>query len=84
MYFKVEDVRTREDYNLLSEEDKVVFKGYLKGTINKQKDIAEYPAEYFSNNETPKEGDEGYVAPVVVDYKDTTIIEMFGFKEEEL
>lgn len=82
MYFKIEDVRTRDDYNLLSEEDKVVFKGYLKGTINKQKDIAEYPSDYW--NLRLKEGEEGYITPVLVDFKDTTIINSFGFSEEEL
>ena len=82
MQFRIEDVRTRQDFELLSAEDKEIFKGYLKGTVNKERNIAEYPIDYFTKE--LKEGDEGFIAPIMEAYKDTTVIDRFGFKEEEL
>lgn len=80
---KIEKVQTRFDYELLSEEDKVTFKSYLKGTINRQiNSRTEYPEGYWELRLT--EGDEGYLEPILKDIKDFTIIERFGFTEEEL
>jgi hypothetical protein len=78
----IEKVRTRFDYELLSEEDQTTFKGYLKGTIDRQGDIREYPEGYW--NLKLKEGDAGYLEPILQDIKDFTVIERFGFTEEDL
>jgi hypothetical protein len=80
----ISKVRTRFDYELLSEEDKTTFKGYLKGTIDRQSDIQEYPEGYWNNRPPLKEGDEGYFPPILQDIKDFSVIERFGFTEEEL
>lgn len=79
----LEKVQTRFDYELLSEEDKVTFKSYLKGTINRQiNSRTEYPEGYWELRLT--EGDEGYIEPILEDIKDYSTIERFGFTESEL
>ena len=81
--FNINNVRTRFDYEVLSTEDQSTFRSYLKGTINRQVNTREdYPEGYWELN--LKEGDEGYLAPILEDIKDTTIIDRFGFTEEEL
>ncbi len=79
----INKVQTRFDYETLSEEDKKIFRSFLKGTINRQVNTrTDYPEGYWEKN--LKEGDEGYLAPILEDIKDTTIIDRFGFTEEEL
>jgi hypothetical protein len=78
----IEKVRTRFDYELLSEEDQTTFKGYLKGTIDRQTDVQIYPEGYW--NLKLKEGDAGYLPEILEDIKDFTVIERFGFTEGEL
>ena len=79
---RLDQVKTRQDFETLSEENKITFKSFLKATIDRQTDIQEYPEGYWELN--LKEGDEGYIAPILKDIKDFTVIERFGFTEEEL
>ncbi len=79
----INKVQTRFDYETLSEEDKSTFRSYLKGTINRQVNTrTDYPEGYWDLQ--LKEGDEGYLAPILEDIKDFSTIERFDFTEEEL
>lgn len=78
----LEKVQTRFDYELLSEEDKVTFKGFLKATINRQGDARVYPEGYWDLK--LKEGDEGFLEPIMENIKDLSVIQRFEFTEEEL
>lgn len=81
--FNINNVKTRFDYEVLSEEDQATFRSYLKGTIDRQVNTrTDYPEGYWEQN--LKEGDEGYLEPILEDIKDYSIIERFGFTEEEL
>lgn len=81
--FNISKVRTRFDYEVLSDADKATFRSYLKGTIDRQVNTREdYPEGYWDLD--LKEGDEGYLAPILEDIKDYSTIERFGFTEEEL
>lgn len=75
-------VKTRADYELLNDEDKIVFKKYIKGTISREVDIQSYPANYFDNQK--KEGDEGFIAPIFKETEDMTVANRFGFTKQEL
>lgn len=75
------NVKTRADYELLGDEDKLEFRKLLKGTILKQRDVSVYPDGY---DFTLKDVDDGYIAPVFESYNDTTTISRFGFTENEL
>lgn len=79
--FDVSRVRTREDYEVLIDADKQIFRELLTGTIAKQRDIATYPDEY---NWELQEGDEGYIAPIIEDYEDLSALERFGFTKKEV
>lgn len=79
--FDVSRVRTREDYEVLIDADKQVFRVLLAGTITKQRDIAVYPDEYSWELQ---EGDEGYIAPIITDYDDFSALERFGFTKKEV
>jgi hypothetical protein len=81
--FNINNVRTRFDYEVLTEEDKAIFRSFLKGTIDRQVNTrTDYPEGYWELN--LKEGDEGYLEPILEDIKDYSTIERFGFNEEEL
>lgn len=74
-------VRTKADYEVLTDSDKIKFKTLLKGTIYKQKDIAEYPKDYDYDL---RDGDDGYIAPILEDFEDLSIINHFDFKKTDL
>lgn len=81
--FNINNVKTRFDYEVLGEEDQATFRSYLKGTIDRQVNTrTDYPEGYWEQN--LKEGDEGYIEPILEDIKDYSTIERFGFTESEL
>ena len=79
--FDATKVKTRADYEALSEEEKQKFRNFLKGTIVKQRDIQNYPSDYDWDL---KEGDTGYLEPLLEEYEDLSVVERFGFSKLEL
>ena len=53
----------------------------LKGSLFAKADVQTYPADYAR---TLKQGDVGYLPPVLGDVPDDTIAERFGFTRAEL
>lgn len=79
--FDATKVKTRTDYEALSDEQKSAFRNYLKGTIIKQRDVQTYPSDYDWDL---KDGDEGYLTPMLEEYEDLTLVHRFGFDKLEL
>lgn len=75
-------IQTREDLDAIQgTEDHSKFLQFLKGSMTKKMNLAEYPEDY-DNNLT--EGDEGYVAPNWVDVETLDTINRFGYTKEEI
>ena len=74
-------INTREDLDHLKDENPsqyLEFMAYLKGTMVRQQDNAEYPEGYG------KPGYEGdVIEPVWVNVEDLSTIERFGFTKAE-
>lgn len=74
-------INTREDLDSLQTEnpaEHAAFMQYLKGSMTRKQDVAEYPADY---NQPDYAGDK--IDPVWQDVEDLSTITRFGFTKSD-
>ncbi|MBI1175683.1 MAG: hypothetical protein GC139_10535 [Sideroxydans sp.] len=77
-------IATRQDFDLARVDNPELYAEFvaaLKGSLISTADTQVYPAGYDS---TLKDGDAGYVAPIISQVEDLSTIERFGFTKAEV